>query len=85
MLCLVNGFISIMKTKSLKPVGIFAIILLFANLIYEWAIPLLNTPDLVDAYYGFVGTILPFLYFYFYKNFGFNPNPKYLSEQNEYI
>lgn len=30
-------------------------------------IPILNTPDKIDAYYGIVGTIIPFIYLFFFQ------------------
>ena len=54
---------------------VLGIALLLANLIYELFIPVLNTPDIVDAYFGFAGTILGFLFLFFVYKSGLNPNP----------
>lgn len=65
-----------MRAVLWRPVILIAILLFITNIVYEIFLSYLNTPDLVDAYYGICGTLLPFAFFYFYKNYGLKENPK---------
>ena len=76
-ICMVSGFVEILSSKKTSFTKWIAVFLIFANFIYEWYIPILNTPDKVDSYYGFVGSVLPFIYFYFFKKWCLKPNPNY--------
>jgi len=78
-ICLVAGYTGILVSKKLTSVFLLGALLILSNFVYEWFIPILNTPDKIDAYYGFAGTLLPFPYFYFYQKFGLQPNPKFDS------
>ena len=46
--------------------------ILLSNFIYELSIDLLNTPDLIDAYYGFWGTVLAFSFLLLTNKYGLN-------------
>lgn len=48
----------------------FGVLLIGINLIYELYIPILNTPDIVDAYFGIAGTVVAFLFLTYVKFFG---------------
>jgi|SRR5690606_20647099 len=80
MICLVAGYMGILTSKKLTSAFFIGALLILANFAYEWFIPVLNTPDKIDAYYGFAGSLLPFPYFYFYQKFGLMPNPKFKSK-----
>jgi len=45
-----------------KLITIAGVIIACINFIYELWIGILNTPDVIDAYYGFWGTLLAFLF-----------------------
>lgn len=77
MLCLVVGYINIMTTNKLKTTIFFSIFVVACNFVYEWFIPILNTPDKKDAFYGLAGTLVAFVYLVFYYFFGLKENPKY--------
>jgi hypothetical protein len=77
MLSLMAGYTHTMVTKNLKRAIVIALILITANVVYEWYLPYLNTPDKVDGYYGILGTILPFVFLVFYQKYGLKENPKY--------
>lgn len=76
-ICLVFGFSEILFTGKIKTSYWMGLFLIGVNFIYELYIPLINTPDIIDAYYGLVGTLIPFPYFYFLKKFGITENPLY--------
>lgn len=69
------GYFWLMMGIKFRNIIFFGIVLLVANLIYELFIPILNTPDIVDAYYGFAGTTLGFLFLLFVHKFGLKRNP----------
>ncbi len=80
LICLVAGYMGIMQTRKMSFVFVMGVLLILANFIYEWFVPMLNTMDKVDAYYGFAGTILPFVFFFFYRKYGLMPNPYFKVE-----
>lgn len=69
------GYFWLMMGVKFRYIIVFGIAMLLANLVYELYIPILNTPDIVDAYFGFVGTFLGFLFLFFVHRFGLKPNP----------
>lgn len=79
-ICLVFGFTEILFTGKIKNSYWMGLFLIAANFIYELFIPLINTPDIIDAYYGLAGTLIPFVYFYFLKKFGITKNPLYKED-----
>jgi len=80
LICLVFGFSEILFTGKIKSSYWMALFLIAVNFIYELFIPFINTPDIIDAYYGLAGTLIPFPYFYFLKKFGITKNPLYKEE-----
>lgn len=75
MLVLVSGYTAVLVNKSLKVTYIYAFILIALNIIYELFLPFINTMDVIDAYYGIAGVILPFAYLIPYQKFGVKENP----------
>lgn len=81
-LVLVAGFLSGIQNKSIKGAYVVAGLLIVANLVYELFLPFINTMDIIDAYYGIVGSIFPFLFLIPYEKFGIQENPNY-NERND--
>jgi len=50
------GFFWLMAGISTKHILYLGLTLIALNLIYELFIPVLNTPDIVDAWFGIVGS-----------------------------
>jgi len=48
--------------------------LVLANLVYEWWLPVLNTRDVMDAYYGIAGAMAAFLFLWLVKSVGLTLN-----------
>src|SRR5690554_4980295 len=63
------GYLWLMMDVKFRYINAFGIVLLLANLVYELYIPVLNTPDIIDAYFGFAGTFLGFMFLFFVKRF----------------
>ena len=57
-LCLVVGYMWLLYGAALNRVLMFTAAVIVINYIYELFLPLLNTPDITDAYYGVAGSIL---------------------------
>ena len=70
------GYAWLLMGLSLKNIIVFGIVIIAANFIYELWIPLLNTRDLMDAYYGCAGTVVGFVFLLLVKKFGLKINPK---------
>jgi hypothetical protein len=64
------GYFWLMMGLKMSNIAILGGVVLLANFIYELWISILNTPDIVDAYYGFVGTIVAFIFLLLSKAFG---------------
>ena len=74
------GFMWLMLGVPYKYTVVLAAFILASNFIYELWIGVLNTPDVVDAYYGLAGTLSAFIFLSIAKKFGFVTN---ISNQNE--
>ena len=64
------GFVWIQQGVPFKFVRFLGIAILLANLIYEIWIPFINTPDIIDAAYGAVGTALGYLFLAMMRKYG---------------
>lgn len=63
-----------MQGVKFKYIIVLGIAFIASNLIYELFIDLLNTPDIIDAYYGLFGTCLAFLFLSLTYKYGFKRN-----------
>lgn len=71
------GYTWLLLGMNVKIVLILGIIIIAANFIYELWIPVLNTRDLIDAYYGCAGTAVGFVFLMLMKKFGLRLNPEW--------
>lgn len=62
MLSIFTGFTVLISGGKMKIIRIISIIIVFINLVYEVFVPILNTPDLVDALAGIIGVVISYLY-----------------------
>lgn len=74
MLYTTAGYMGILMGTTVKHIAALGGILLLANLVIERWIPILNTPDPVDALYGVIGVVLGFILLYFAKKYGVKVN-----------
>lgn len=70
LLYMVIGYLWLLMGVSFSRIIILGMVLIGINFIYELYIPLINTPDIIDAYYGIAGAIPSFIFLYLVKNFG---------------
>ncbi|MEO8824173.1 MAG: hypothetical protein ABI366_11440 [Ginsengibacter sp.] len=68
------GYVWLLIGIDLKKIIILGIIIIAINFIFELWIPVLNTRDVVDAYYGCVGTAFGFFFLFITKKLGLRPN-----------
>ena len=68
------GYIGLMIGLKLKHITILGIIFGIINLIFEFFISILNTPDKTDAVYGMISVILGLIFLYAIKKRGLNKN-----------
>ena len=62
MLSIFTGFTVLISGGKMKNIRIISIIIVFINLVYEVFVPILNTPDFVDALAGIIGVVISYLY-----------------------
>lgn len=71
MLCVLIGYLLLVAGKKYISNIIVGVLLVLANYIYEAFLPVLNTTDIVDAVYGFIGVLISLIYLYFISKYGF--------------
>lgn len=70
-----SGYFWLMMGIRFKSIVVMGIAIILVNFIYELFIPVLNDCDIVDAYFGTVGTIAGFVYLLLVHKFGLKANP----------
>ena len=70
LLLLIIGFISLMFGGKLKAITIVAVMIIAFNIIYECFLPVLNTPDVIDALLGVCGTTVAYVHLVILKKKG---------------
>lgn len=68
------GFLWLLFGVEMKKIIWASLVVLGLNFIFEWGITLLNTPDLVDAYYGAGGVATSVIELYLIKVWGLHEN-----------
>lgn len=76
-LCLIFGYLSVLKTGKLRFVYYFSALMILSNIVYEYFIPLLNTRDPLDALYGIIGVLFALIFSFFLQKSGLQTNPAY--------
>ncbi len=71
MSCVLIGYLLLVVGKKYISNIIVGILLVSVNYIYEAFLPILNTTDIVDAVYGFIGVLISLIYLYFISKYGF--------------
>lgn len=68
------GYMGLLFGIRLKQIIIIGIILVIINLIFEFFITVLNTPDKIDAIYGFIAVFLGLVFLFAMKKKGLRQN-----------
>ena len=74
LLCVLIGYLLQLFGKRYNSNIVVGMVIILSNFIYEIFLPILNTTDIVDAVYGFVGTVISLIYLYIISKYGFKPN-----------
>lgn len=70
-MCILFGYMSPTYGKRYQFCFLIGIIIVAGNFMYETAVPLLNTIDIVGAVYSLVGVLFSLIYLYYISNHGF--------------
>ncbi|WP_347372903.1 hypothetical protein [Aequorivita sp. Q41] len=68
------GYFWLMAGVPFKFIIALGIVLVICNFSYELFINILNTTDIIDAYYGLAGTIVAYLFLHISYKYGFKSN-----------
>lgn len=79
LLCAGIGYPWLMMGSKMTTVLCLGLAVALANIVYEGFIPILNTLDPIDAYYGLAGTALGMLVLAVIKRSGLVANPAHAS------
>ena len=69
------GYFWLMLGVSMKRVALAGVAIIVVNLLYELFLPILNTPDIIDAWYGVVGVVCGFVMLWIIDWRGMVPSP----------
>ncbi|MEG0275671.1 MAG: hypothetical protein RR630_01435 [Coprobacillus sp.] len=64
------GFIWMLQGVEFKHITLLGIIIILGNILCETVMIFMNTPDIVDAIYGIVGTLVSFFFLLGIKKYG---------------
>ena len=67
------GFSWTLQGISFKKIVVLGIVTMIANILCETVMGFMNTPDLIDAVYGIVGTIVSFCFLWASRKWGITP------------
>lgn len=70
------GYFWLMMSVKFRYIIFLGIFFIMANLVYELYIPILNTPDIMDAYFGFAGILFGLLFLLTIYKYGLKSNPE---------
>ncbi len=70
------GYMALLRGTRFLYIAAIGVVFLLLTVAYELWIPLLNTPDLFDAYYGIAGVLAAFLFLVPVHFFGLLINPQ---------
>lgn len=68
------GYIGMMFGLKMKSILLIGVLIVLLNLIVEFFVPILNTPDAVDAIFGISGVCVGLIILYVMKKFGLKNN-----------
>ncbi len=68
------GFTWTLQGIKFKKVFVLGIIIILANILCETVMGFMNTPDIIDAIYGVIGTIIGFCFLALSKRYGLDSN-----------
>ncbi|HCC00648.1 MAG TPA: hypothetical protein DEP42_05475 [Ruminococcaceae bacterium] len=73
---LVVSYICILLGAKFKWLSLFFVLLAFANVLCETVVNFMNTPDVMDMFFGFAGTAIAYGAFFLLSQYGIHPNER---------
>jgi len=70
----VIGYVGLLVGLTNKHIRVVGFLMVLINFIFELFIPILNTPDIKDLFYGIVGALVGFFFLYAAKVKGLRQN-----------
>ncbi len=70
------GYIWLLTGLGIKHITLLTLGVIIINFVYELFIPVLNTPDPIDAWFGVAGCVVGWLFLILVKKFGLKDIPK---------
>lgn len=67
------GFIWLLSGVKFNYITVLGLVFIAGNLFCETLMTILNTPDIVDAYFGIVGTLISYLFLFVTQKYGLAP------------
>lgn len=64
------GFIWLLSGVKFNYITVLGLVFIAGNLFCETLMTILNTPDIVDAYFGIVGTLISYLFLFVTQKYG---------------
>jgi hypothetical protein len=68
------GYVGLMANLTLRHIIVIGLTILLLNLVTEFLISFLNTPDTIDAIFGIVGVVLGFVFLFLANRYGYKTN-----------
>jgi hypothetical protein len=76
MIVVIYGTIRMVYCPAMRELVIATAGVVSANYTYELFLPFWNTPDLIDAHYGLIGSLVALAYLIAVRTRGLKPNPQ---------
>jgi hypothetical protein len=68
------GYVGLMANLTLRHIIVIGLTILLLNLVTEFLISFLNTPDTIDAIFGIAGVVLGFVFLFLANRYGYKTN-----------
>lgn len=77
MLYICVGYFWLLQGLKMKNILLLGLGIIIINFIYELFLPIINTKDIIDAYYGFFGVLSGMVFLLSAYKYGLVENPEY--------
>lgn len=77
----ITGYLWLMQGAGMKSVLLLGGVLVAVNFMYELLLPVINTMDLTDAYYGLAGAVVGAAFLMVARKYGFTENPQFKGKE----
>ncbi len=77
-----TGYFWLMQGAGMKSIFWLGGVLIAVNFLYELALPVINTMDITDAYYGLAGAVAGMAFLMLAQTYGFTENPQFKEKED---